>query len=587
MNKFNHAIQGHAMKRLTISAAILLLCGCQTMGGGSDISPNLASIDGALREAQTPVSTSPSTPPPEVAAALLPPVQLALPEPSRPTEPRFDVAVNNVAAQQFFMGLVEGTRYNMVVHPEVSGEISLTLKNVSVVEVMQTINSVYGYEYSRNGNVFEVLPARLRSHVFKVDYLNMRRVGNSNTRVSSGQITQNNTSSDKSNGSGSDNRGTNSSNKGEGPSNTVSGSDVNTQSDANFWNDLKTSLEMLVGTEGEQRVIVNPQAGIVVVRAMPGELREIGEYLNMLQNSVERQVVLEAKIIEVELNDGFQAGINWAAIGRPGPGKSIVGGQFGGGSLVGDRTAATPVAPPFGNAVSDPFQFSGFGGMFGIAADLNDFSALIELLKTQGHVQVLSSPRVSTVNNQKAVIKVGTDEFFVTDIVTNTNITSGAATANQSVNVQLTPFFSGVALDVIPQINDNDEVILHIHPTISEVSEQNKQISLNVRDTLSVPLARSTIRESDAIVRARSGQVIVIGGLMKDSRSNEQARTPFLGDLPGVGAAFRHTRERSTKSELVILLRPIVITGQQGWNDQLQGINQRIDTLQGSRATPR
>lgn len=565
-------------KQLTVMAIVLALFGCQTTGrqdGGP--TPTLASIDAALKAAQQPVAAN--TPPPEVAAALLPPVTLNLPAAATPSEARFDVAVNHVSAQQFFMGLVEGSAYNMVVHPEVSGEISLNLKNVTVSEVMRTVNNVYGYEYNRNGSVFEVMPARLQSHVFKVDYLNMRRTGSSNTRVSSGQITQN-TSSSNSDSSSSD--------SGDGSStasDTVSGSEVNTKSEADFWLDLKNTLELLVGTEGEHRVVINPQAGIVVIRAMPGELREITEYLSKLQNSVERQVVLEAKIIEVELSDGFQAGINWAAIGRPGPGKSIVVGQTGGGTLIGDPNQASLVTPPFGNSVSDPFQFSGFGGMFGVAAELNDFSALIDLLKTQGKVQVLSSPRVSTVNNQKAVIKVGTDEFFVTDIDSSTDTTSSSS--NQSVNVQLTPFFSGVALDVIPQINDNDEVILHIHPTISEVTEQNKAISLNTKDTLNVPLARSTIRESDAIVRARSGQVIVIGGLMKDSRRDEQARTPFLGDLPGVGAAFRHTRERATKSELVILLRPVVITGQQGWNDQLQGATERVDSLQGSGTASR
>src|SRR5690606_34407917 len=127
---------------------------------------------------------------PEVAAALLPPLTLNLPEPAPAAEPRFDVAVHDAAARQFFMGLVDGTRYNMVVHPEVGGELSLTLKNVTVDEVMQTVNRVYGYEYRRHGAVFEVLPARLRSQVFKVDYRNMRRLGASHTRVSSGQITQ-------------------------------------------------------------------------------------------------------------------------------------------------------------------------------------------------------------------------------------------------------------------------------------------------------------------------------------------------------------------------------------------------------------
>lgn len=571
------------MKRLTSLFLILMLGGCQTIGMHEDLAPNLPSIDSSLRDTQTPESTSAT--PPEVAAALLPPVQLALPETIRPSEPRFDVAVNHVAAQEFFMGLVDGTRYNMVVHPEVGGDISLTLKNVTVNEVMQTINSVYGYEYRKNGTVYEVLPARLRSKVFKVDYLNMRRVGTSQTRVSSGQISQS-SSGGSSNGVSGNNTNSSSSNSGSSGNSSsssndvVSGTEVNTKSEADFWLDLKSTLELLIGTEGDNRVVVNPQAGLVVIRAMPGDIREAEEYLSTLQNAVQRQVILEAKIIEVELNDGFQSGINWAALGEPGEGKSILVGQFGGGSILNGSNQGGSVNSPVSNGLSSGFEFNTFGGMFGVAADLNDFVALIELLKTQGKVQVLSSPRVSTVNNQKAVIKVGTDEFFVTDLDSDTNSNDNNTT--QTVDVQLTPFFSGVALDVIPQINDNDEVILHIHPTISEVTEQNKEIAITTENSLTVPLARSTIRESDTIVRARSGQVVVIGGLMKDARRDDLAKTPFLGDIPGIGAAFQHRRQRATKSELVILLRPHVITGQRGWTDQLQGATQRFDSLQGA-----
>lgn len=575
------------MKRLIASLILIALAGCQSAGPRDGMPRNLDSIDRAL--ATQPADAT--TPPPEVAAALLPPVTLNLPEPPPAAEPRFDVAVDNVPARQFFMGLVEGSPYNMVVHPEVGGDVSLNLRNVSVAEVMQTVNSVYGYEFRRSGSVFEVLPARLRAQVFKVDYLNMRRLGASHTRVSSGQISQSSTgggNGDGNSGGSSDSNANNTGSSGStgnannnGGMNVVSGSEVNTQSEADFWRDLKTTLELLVGVAGDNRVVVNPQAGIVVVRAMPGDLREVEEYLSSLQNAVQRQVVLEAKIVEVELSDGFQAGINWAALGEPEDGESIVVGQFGGGTLLGDSTSGRSFNAPLGDP-SNAFDFTTFGGMFGVAADLNDFTALIELLKTQGKVQVLSSPRVSTVNNQKAVIKVGTDEFFVTDIDTDTNSTD--STTTQTVDVQLTPFFSGVALDVIPQINEHDEVILHIHPTISEVTEQNKSINVTTDSDLTVPLARSTIRESDTIVRARSGQVVVIGGLMKDARSDEQARTPLLGDLPGVGAAFRHTRERTTKSELVILLRPHVISGANGWNDAIDGSRTRLDTLQG---TPR
>ncbi len=578
MNSSQSEQYSRALRHFALAALLSTLGGCQTVAvqDSAQLAPNLATIDSTLREAQASQPDAAATPPPEVTAALLPPLTVNLPSTVRSVEARFDVAVRNVPAQQFFMGLIDDTAYNMVVHPEVGGRISLNLRNVTVDEVMQTVHSVYGYEYRKNGSVFEILPARMQSRVFKVDYLNMRRSGTSQTRVSSGQITQAQSGGSSSGRSGS---GTDSG-AAEATSNVVSGTEVNTSSDADFWRDLQTTLELLIGEVGERRVIVNPQAGIVVVRAMPGELREVADYLSTLQNAVQRQVILEAKIIEVELSDGFQSGINWAALGEPGEGKSVLVGQFGGGSLLDGASQSTNINAPLGNPLSGGFEFNTFGGIFGVAADLNDFVALIELLKTQGKVQVLSSPRVSTVNNQKAVIKVGTDEFFVTDIDTDTDTSSNST--NQSVDVELTPFFSGVALDVIPQINDQDEVILHIHPTISEVTEQIKDINVTSNNQLTVPLARSTIRESDTIVRARSGQVVVIGGLMKDSRRDDIAKTPVMGDLPLVGAAFQHKRQRSAKSELVILLRPHVIAGHQGWNDMLQGSAARINGLQGA-----
>jgi MSHA biogenesis protein MshL len=215
--------------------------------------------------------------------------------------------------------------------------------------------------------------------------------------------------------------------------------------------------------------------------------------------------------------------------------------------------------------------------MFSIDANLNDFNALIELLQTQGDVHVLSSPRVATVNNQKAVIKVGSDEFFVTDVSTDTESTTTGT--NQTVDITLTPFFSGVALDVIPQIDANGTVTLHIHPTVSEVAEEIKQIATSVENSLSIPLARSTVRESDTIIRAQSGQVVVIGGLMENVTRNSVSRTPILGDLPGVGGLFRHTKQETVKSELVILLRPMVEQGNELWAGDLQRTAERFRAL--------
>jgi MSHA biogenesis protein MshL len=197
---------------------------------------------------------------------------------------------------------------------------------------------------------------------------------------------------------------------------------------------------------------------------------------------------------------------------------------------------------------------------------LDNFDAFIEALQTQGDVHVLSSPRVSTINNQKAVIKVGSDEFFVTGISTETTDSNNGT--NQSVNVELTPFFSGVALDVTPQIDEDGRVTLHIHPSVSDVKEKVKEISVSTNDgKLSVPLALSSIRESDSIVKASSGQVVVIGGLMQNVVSDNSAGVPFLADLPLIGGLFRHDKEVRLKSELVILLRPIVISNDSQWGD--------------------
>ncbi len=213
--------------------------------------------------------------------------------------------------------------------------------------------------------------------------------------------------------------------------------------------------------------------------------------------------------------------------------------------------------------------------MFSLALNINDFQGFVELLESQGDVQVLSSPRISTLNNQKAVIKVGSDEFFVTDI--SSDSTTGTSTTTSS-DITLTPFFSGIALDVTPQIDANGGITLHIHPAVSEVVDQTKRISAFGVDQ-NLPLAFSTIRESDSVVYARSGQLIVIGGLMKDKITQEDSGVPVLGDIPWLGSLFRHTKSKSTKSELVILLRPQVINSNTGWDASLDASRNRIKQM--------
>lgn len=501
-----------------------------------------------------------TVPPSEITAALM-----AAPMKARDlakNEPRFDIAIGRASARDFFMGLAEGADYNMIVHPDVSGEISLTLRNVTIHDVMQAVQRVYGYEYDyvEQTQSIYVLPIRLQSRIFQINYLNMRRRGKSETRVSSGEVTQTPLGSSSAGGGTS--------------TETLTSSEILSESDTDLWGELTRALATIIGTEGGRSVSVNPHTGLVVVRAMPGELREVERFLAATQTNLQRQVILEAKIIEVQLNDQYQAGINWASIFKGSGGKYIVAGQTGGGSIFSgsgslqDNVLGTAIpgfpATTAGNtftlqpsAVAAALGSSAFGGVFSLALNLNDFVGFIELLESQGTVQVLSSPRIATINNQKAIIKVGTDEFFITDIQSNTS--SGATSNISSTNVTFTPFFSGISLDVTPQIDDQGIVTLHVHPKISEVSPSIRSIPLADGSTQQIELARSTVRESDTIVRARSGQVVVIGGLMKNFSSERNAATPVLGDLPIIGSAFRHTQQGARKSELVILLRPLVV----------------------------
>jgi MSHA biogenesis protein MshL len=520
--------------------------------------------------------------PDDVSRALIPTINLdALRVPQIEDEQHFDISVNNVLAEQFFLSLVDGTQYNMVIHPEVKGLITLNLRNVTIPDVMEAARDVYGFEFISTPYGFQVLPGRLRARIYQINYLNVERSGSSQTQVSSGSLTESNPSSASS---------------GDGTiaaprsSATAVGARINTRQPlTTFWAELQDSVQAIVGQAEGRSVVVNPQSGVVVVRALPNELREVEAYLQATQLVVQRQVILEAKILEVQLNEGFQAGINWGALLSPGN-NTITAANVGGGSVLVNESGLSGIAGQTGNL--DPGNLSpisgalseAFGGVFTLAFDLGDFTAFIELLKTQGNVQVLSSPRVATMNNQKAIIKVGTDEFFVTD-VTNTVSTTGLGGTNVFPSIGLTPFFSGIALDVTPQISEGGDVTLHVHPSISEVVDQQKTVTIG-NTTQQLPLALSTVRESDSIVRARSGQVVVIGGLMQDLTDDRDASAPVLGDIPVLGNLFKHKKQRSVKSELVILLKPVVVNSSEEWSGTLEKTGSDIRRLRDQMNEP-
>lgn len=565
------------MKKLKFSTCIILslLTGCATTEPVRETS-TLNKIKSEIKQASE--QKVKEVPPAAVNAALLPPLKIELPKTAAAKlEPRFDLVINNAPANQVLMGIVSGTRYSMLVHPEVNGQISVNLKDVTVFEALDAIRELYGYEYKVEGNRIFIEPQTIQTRVFQVNYIVGQRSGASESRVTSSSVSN----------VGSQSSGTTNSTGNTGNSVSSSqlvSSSIKTSSDTDFWKDLAESLNAMIGNEGGKKVIINSQSGLIMVRAMPVDIRNVENFLRLMQLNIERQVILEAKILNVELNENSQTGVNWSIFGRHNSSTGIVGNintdttlsKSGNNTLNSGNLEVTP-----GQAITNIATTALGGPIFAVALQGANFAALLQFLETQGDVHVLSSPRIATINNQKAVLKVGTDEFFVTNV--QQNIVASAATTTNSPSVTLQPFFSGIALDVTPQIDKEDNIILHMHPSISSVSTVNKQVNLGSSGTLNLPLASSSISETDSIVRTRDGYVIAIGGLMTEATTGNSSGIPGLSKLKGVGAAFRQQGKAITKTELVILLKATVVQGQESWSQDMLASQRRLENLRSTQ----
>jgi MSHA biogenesis protein MshL len=497
--------------------------------------------------------------PPTVEADLMPELDAQAGSHSSRTLKRFRVQANGVEAKAFFTSLVKGTEYSVSIHPSVSGKITANLSDVTLDEVLDNVSDMYGYDIEKKGRIIQVYPAGLRTVSIPVDYLQFKRSGRSLTSITTGTISSrdssnNNNSSNSNNNSNSSSSNSSSSsssnnvNGGNSNNNEQGGTRIETTSESDFWPALEQAVSKLIGTGDGRSVVVTPQASLLTLRAYPDEIRQVREFLDMSQQRLHRQVILEAKILEVTLSDGYQQGISWSNIGA----------AIGSGGVSISRPAQNPV-PPL-NQIGTLL-----GGQTNVTITDGHFEAVLSFMATQGDLNVLSSPRITAANNQKSVIKVGTDEYFVTDIST---VIGSGENANVAPQVELTPFFSGISLDVTPQIDEKGNVLLHVHPAVIEVQEEKKEIEV-LGDSIIVPLAKSSIRESDSVIRAADGDVVVIGGLMKSATTEMVSKVPYLGDIPALGHLFRNTQNVTEKTELVILLRPTVV-GVNTWQKEVE-----------------
>jgi len=495
-----------------------------------------------------------------------------------PPEPRIDLLVNNAQAREVFLAIVADTRYSLLMHPNVAGTLSVTLRGVTVVEALEAIRDVYGYDFKMDGRRITIYAPTLQTRIFTVNYPHSQRSGNSELRVSSGggmQASSTGTSAGSTPGANTQ--------QGEG-------SRVMTSSKTDFWTELAAAVKGLVGSGEGRNVITSPQAGIMAVRAMPDELRQVEKLLKAAQIAVERQVMLEAKIVQVELRDGFQSGIDWSALKNGGNSTGAFGvasGNTTSNTLISGVQSNLPgFAAGAAAVLADGVALPAAGtGLFGLAFATEGFQAVLGFLETRGDVQILSSPRIATLNNQKAVLKVGTDEFFVTG-VTGGSTTAGSTSTNTTTtlpNITLTPFFSGIALDVTPQIDDGDTITLHVHPSVTSVVEKTKQVDLGAIGNYRFPMASSNVNESDTLVRIQDGKIVAIGGLMQVESNRSSSGLPGTSETI-FSTLLGNRANTGRKKEVVVLIKPTIIRTPQDWDAQNRRSRAALDDMDAARA---
>ncbi len=563
----------HANHAKWVLLPAILLAGCAMPPRAGD--EVLGQINDVLLKAATERKV-----PPVADKSLMPP--LAPQAVADAAEPRFDLSVVNAPATQVFMALVSGTRYSMLLPPDVGGSLTVNLKDVTVLEALDTIRELYGYEYRLQGKRIFIEPNTIKTRVFKINYLASRRQGSSDLRVAGSALSSTASSSSS----------TTASTPGQpvpagaGSATVTRGTDtsrVSMSTDSDFWGDLNRALASIVGAAEGRSVVVNPSSGVVLVRALPTELRNVEKYLKATQLIAERQVMLEAKIVDVELSEGFQAGVNWGAFGGGQNSRTGIGIAQPGATLTAGAGTAQTVGPAGAPTLSvRPGQLGSIAasalgrGFIGLAFQTSNFAALLNFLETQGSVSVLSSPRIATLNNQKAVLKVGDDGFFVNDLTVSAGTTNAAGvTGPATITPRFQSMFSGISLDVTPQIDEDGNIILHVHPAVTTITESNKVINLGgATGEITVPLAVSRINETDSIVRAQDGNIVAIGGLMRQERTSDRSQLP---GATGMVANILGQRSAATrKRELVILIKPTIIESDRAWAQDIKDVQERV-----------
>jgi MSHA biogenesis protein MshL len=414
------------------------------------------------------------------------------------------------------------------------------------MEILEQVVRPRGFHYRIEQNTVRIFKTDRETRIYQIDYPNTQRTGSAQFTVS-GAVSQEISVGDATGGAAGD----------------TSTSNVTTQQQVDFWGEIEQGVRLIVfGPDGEpsatadgeednptspqERVLVSRQAGVLMITAPESVLAEVERYLTTLVRSLGRQVLLDSRIVEVALRDDVELGLDVEI--APGYGdarqvgtivRTITGGL--------DRANAT-----FLQDLAPVLTSGGFS--FGIATD--NVGVILNALARQADVRVMATPRVATLNNHKALIKVVRNEVFFIASVEVEAFEAVGQTAVTTFEPTITPV--GVTLDVTPQISEYGEITLHVHPSVSEIVEIREQPQLPGQDdTGALPVI--DLRETDTVLRVQDGETIVIGGLIQHRELDVERKIPLLGDIPILGQLFRQMDVEERRSELVIFLTPTVL----------------------------
>ena len=454
---------------------------------------------------------------------------------SQKTQKLYTLQMREAEIQDILLAFSEQTDLNIIVEPDISGKVTVDLKKVSLKQALDIIILPLGLDYKMNGNLIKVFKSSIESRIFHIDYITTIRTGRGRVSGSIG---------------GRDNE------DGEGGTQEGSGSggfsEVASSVNTDMWEELSTGLDSLKSTDG--KIIVNKTANTVVALDYPLNIERIAGFLDAVQGSIQRQVIIEASIMEVTLSDRCAVGINWGYIQNLPQMSNLSWGlsRRGGSDWVGypGSTGDDEGSGGEGDTMEIPGKIilRPFSGVFRIGADGQTIllTDIVEALSTQGDVDMLSNPRVSTLNNQPAIIKVAREDVYF-QTIRSTNF--GESTTESNVNFLTV----GIVLSVTPQISSDGVITMTIHPSITEkMGEKTSALGD------SVPIL--DVRETETVARVRDSETILIGGLMQDKVIESVVGLPLMRDIPLLGKLFKHTTRETVKTELVIMLTPRVLT---------------------------